>query len=135
MLPSLIKLEAGEKVASTKLAEKNNRIYEIPTGVSLETAIKDGTAKFVKRAKEPLPAMLFVQLWETSNTFEEFVSAAKERQDHYFTASSAKQRASKYRSKGIPLKKYPPKSRGIEPLDIGGLKAELERIRAAQAKS
>ena len=118
-----------------KHAQVGNRIYLIPEGVSTETAIAEKTAKFVRRAKENLPAMLFVQLWETADDFDGFCELVREGAgDYYFTPSSAKQRASKYRAKGVDLKKYPPKDRGIPELDYDKLKAEIAKIRAKQKK-
>jgi|3_EtaG_2_1085321.scaffolds.fasta_scaffold04666_10 hypothetical protein len=122
-------------MADMKHAQQGNRIYSIPSNMSLATAMDNGSAKFIRKAKPSLPAMLFVQLWETADDFDEFCdSVVKDADSYYFTPSSAKQRASKYRSKGIPLKKFPAKSRGIEPLPKGKLIAEIERIRAEQAK-
>ena len=118
-------------MTETKHAQHKNRIYSIPVDASLETALKAKTAKYIRKAKPNLDAFLFCELWERADDFDGFCDlVAKEGDQFYFTPSSAKQRASKYRAKGVPLKKYPPKSRGIEPLPYDELRAQVLKAQA-----
>ena len=70
---------------------------------------------------QTIPAAMFVRWWESSETFEEFAGKAQADGTYYFTPAAAKQRAAKYRSKGVPLKKYPRKERTMHDLDYTGL--------------